>query len=117
MRDPEQRLADILDAIEHIERYATRGRSAFEDDELIQSWFIRFLQVIGEAARALPQEIREKAPGVDWSEIIGMRHVLVHDYFGIDTEVVWNAVEEDLPRLKAEVIALIRSLGLPDETA
>ena len=58
MRDARERLQDILDAIEHIQRYAARGREAFEADELHQNWFVRHLQIIGEAARLLPEEIR-----------------------------------------------------------
>lgn len=59
MRDPKERLRDIIEAINNIERYALRGRDAFEKDELIQTWFVRHLQVIGEAARALPQIERD----------------------------------------------------------
>src|SRR3990170_4461691 len=59
-----------------------------ETDELIQSWIVRHLQIIGEAARALPEAVREQAPAVPWSRIIGMRHILVHDYRGIDTGIV-----------------------------
>lgn len=103
MRMPRERLADILEAIARIERYAARGREAFERDELIQNWVVRHLQVIGEAARALPEEKRGLAPEVPWPKMIGMRHILVHDYFGIDTEVVWNVVERDLPGLKREI--------------
>lgn len=54
MRDPNERLRDILDAIANIERYAARGRQVFEADELIQNWFVRHLQIIGEAAYSLP---------------------------------------------------------------
>ena len=54
MRDPRERLQDVLEAIERIERYAARGREAFEKDELIQNWFVRHLQIIGEAARVIP---------------------------------------------------------------
>ena len=103
MRDPRERLQDILEAIGHIDRYAARGREAFEADELIQSWFVRHLQIIGEAARALPEEIRAKMPDIPWSQVIGMRHILVHDYFGIDTEVVWDAVQRDLPSLQEKI--------------
>ena len=80
MRDPRERLRDMLEAIEHIERYASRGRDAFERDELIQNWSVRHLQIIGEAARATPQEVRERAANVPWSKITGMRHILMHEY-------------------------------------
>ncbi|MEK6711513.1 MAG: DUF86 domain-containing protein [Nitrospinota bacterium] len=103
MRAPRERLEDILEAIACVERYTARGREAFERDELIQNWVVRHLQIIGEAARALPEEVRGLALEVPWPKIIGMRHVLVHDYFGIDTEVVWNVVERDPPGLKREI--------------
>jgi uncharacterized protein with HEPN domain len=110
VRDPRERLEDILEAIGHIDRYAARGREAFEADELIQSWFVRHLQIIGEAARALPEEIRAKMPDIPWSKVIGMRHILVHDYFGIDTEVVWDAVQRDLPSLREKITSLLQHL-------
>ena len=110
MRDPRERLEDILEAIGHIDRYAARGREAFEADELIQSWFVRHLQIIGEAARALPEEIRAKMTDIPWSKVIGMRHILVHDYFGIDTEVVWDAVQRDLPSLREKITGLLQHL-------
>ena len=110
MRDPRERLEDILEAIGHIDRYVARGREAFEADELIQSWFVRHLQIIGEAARALPEEIRAKMTDIPWSKVIGMRHILVHDYFGIDTEVVWDAVQRDLPSLREKITGLLQHL-------
>ena len=108
MRDPNERLRDILDAIANIERYAVRGRQAFEGDELIQSWFVRHLQIIGEAAYAVPRELRDQEPDIPWTKIIGMRHILVHDYFAIDTDVVWDAVEHDLPDLKVKIQAIFQ---------
>jgi len=110
VRDPQARLEDVLEAIGNIERYASRGRDAFERDELIQSWCVRHLQIIGEAARGLPQEVKDKATGIPWARIVGMRHILVRDYFGIDTNAVWDAVESDLPSLKRRVETLLRSL-------
>ena len=84
MRAPEERLRDILEAIASIERCLDRGKAAFEQDELLQGWFVRNLQIIGEAARAIPGEIRALAPEIEWSRIIGMRNVLVHGYFEVD---------------------------------
>jgi len=109
MRDPKERLQDILEAIGHIERYAAYGREEFEKSELIQSWFIRHLQIIGEAARALPSELKEKTTSVPWGKIIGMRHILVHGYFEIDTEVVWNVVTRDLNELKREILNILQT--------
>ena len=60
MRDPKERLRDVLEAIASIERYAARDRQVFESDELIQNWFVRHLQIIGEAAYALPKELRDQ---------------------------------------------------------
>ncbi|HXH08952.1 MAG TPA: DUF86 domain-containing protein [Alphaproteobacteria bacterium] len=110
MRDPRERLRDMVEAIEHIERYASRGRDTFERDELIQNWIVRHLQIIGEAARAMPQEVRERATHIPWSKIIGMRHILVHDYFQIDTDIVWDFVEHDLSDLKQALHGLLDEL-------
>jgi len=91
MRDPKERLRDILED-RSIERYQDGDRARLEKDELLQVWFLRHLQIIGEAARALPEEIQALAPEISWSEIIGMRNVLIHGYFQIDIDIVWNAV-------------------------
>lgn len=103
MKDDRERLRDIQEAIERIERYAARGKEVFERDELIQNWMVRHLQIIGEATRALSQDFRERHIDLPWSEIIGMRNILVHDYFGIDADVVWQAVIRDLPALKKKI--------------
>ena len=110
MRDSRERLRDILEAINNIERYASRGRPEFEADELLQNWFVRHLQIIGEAARALPEDVRNRMPDIPWLKIIGMRHILVHDYFEIDTQVVWEVVVRDLPALKEKIETLLRRL-------
>lgn len=108
MRDYNERLLDIMEAIERIEKYAARGREAFEHDELIQTWIIYHLQIIGEAVSALPNSIREKYYEIPWSQIIGMRNILVHAYFGIDVDVVWSVVVNDLPDLKQKIEKAIR---------
>lgn len=108
MRDDRERLQDVLEAIERIEKYSAKGRKAFESDELVQNWIVRHLQIIGEATRSLSLDLREKHPDISWSKIIGMRNILVHDYFGIDVDVVWSAVERDLPELKRKITALLK---------
>jgi uncharacterized protein with HEPN domain len=101
-RDP-QRLQDILEAIERIERVAAQGQTAFEGDEMIQVWILHHVQIIGEATRALSEDLRKKHSHIPWSAIVGMRNILVHDYFGIDLKEVWSVVERDLPALRREV--------------
>ena len=110
MRDPRERLMDILEAIERIERYANRGRAVFEGDELIQVWMVSHIQIIGEACNALPPELQAHHPQVPWREIIGMRHILVHHYFEVDLDIVWTTLERDLPQLKRAVEAMLAEL-------
>jgi uncharacterized protein with HEPN domain len=107
VRDQRERLLDILEAIEKTEKYAARGKAAFERDELVQIWTLHHLQIVGEAARTLEPDLRESFSEIPWTQIIGMRNVLVHHYFEIDTEVVWSVVEKDLPLLKNQIQALL----------
>ena len=103
MRDDRERLLDILEAIERIEKYTARGRTAFVEDELIQTWVLHHLQIIGEAVRAMSSDTISKAEDIEWSRIIGMRNILVHNYFGIDTDIVWAVIESDLQTLKLKI--------------
>jgi len=110
VKDDRERLLDILEAVERIEKYTRRGRRAFESNELIQNWIIHHLQIIGEAARALSHSFKTKPSKIRWSEIIGMRNILVHDYFGIDVEVVWSTVKDDLPTLKRQIESILKEI-------
>jgi uncharacterized protein with HEPN domain len=71
----------------------------------------RHLEIIGEAARAIPQQFKEQHPDVPWRQINGMRNALIHMYFGIDQDVVWAVVENDLPVLKAQVDAVLHDMS------
>ena len=113
MRSDRQRLQDILDAINHIRRYAKRGRRAFETDELVHTWMIHHIQIIGEAASKLTASFRRRHSQLPWPLIIKMRHVLVHDYFGIDLAEVWAVVERDLPVLKRQINQLLKQYPQP----
>jgi uncharacterized protein with HEPN domain len=100
----------MVEAIAAIERYRDRDKGAFEKDELLQTWFLRHLQIIGEAARSVPEDVRAMAPDIPWPKIIGMRNVLVHGYFDIDKDVVWDAAHRDVPSLKPAIQRLLRVL-------
>ena len=107
MRDDRERLRDILEAIERIERYTAKGREEFERDELIQTWVVHHIQIIGEAARKLSEEVRSEHDQVPWPAIIAMRNILVHDYFSVDIDEVWSTVERNLPDLKANISSIM----------
>jgi uncharacterized protein with HEPN domain len=107
MRDDRERLRDIKDAIEQIEKYTSRGHAAFSANELLQIWVVHFLRIIGEACRALSEKIRENYPEIPWKEIIGFRNLLVHQYFGIDLDAIWDIVENDLPSLKNHIEGIL----------
>jgi uncharacterized protein with HEPN domain len=110
MRSDRERLLDILEAIERIEKYAEEGKGAFEMDELIQTWVVHHITIIGEACRSLPADFQARYTNVPWADIIGMRNLLVHHYFGIDTEAVWGVVEYDIPELKMNIQEILKSL-------
>jgi uncharacterized protein with HEPN domain len=111
MRDTRERLRDILEAIERIERYACRGKATFENTELIQVWMVSHLQIIGEASNTLPKELQTRYPEVPWRDIIGMRHILVHHYFDIDLDIVWVTIDHNLPTLKRTVERMLAELS------
>ena len=107
MRDDRERLLDIKEAIEKIQKYASRGKEAFIEEELIQTWIVHHIQILGEAAARLSDEFQEQNSDIPWFKIIGMRNILVHNYFGIDIEAVWSVVENDLPVLDEQIIKLL----------
>ena len=109
MRDDRQRLLDILDAVERIEKYSVKGRDTFFSNELIQIWIVHHLETIGEACRGVSDDFKAKHAEIDWRSIIGMRTILAHKYFDIDLDIVWRAVESDLPNLRQEVESILRT--------
>ena len=110
MRDARNRLQDILDAIGQIEAEQAKGKAAFDASPLVQVWMIHHLMIMGEAVRAVDPAFRQRYPSVPWRQIAGMRNILVHDYFRINQEIVWETVERHLPTLKAEIRAILDSL-------
>jgi len=107
MRDDPERLRDILKAIDQILTKTVGGKSAFDNDEMLQVWVIHHLQIIGEAARALSAEFRQQQPDEVWAKASGMRNILVHHYFEININRIWNVVVDDLPSLRSRVASLL----------
>jgi uncharacterized protein with HEPN domain len=110
MRGERERLLDILEAIERIEKYAVDGKPAFEADELIQTWVVHHITIIGEACRSLSDDFQARYSNIPWADIIGMRNILVHHYFGIDTDAVWSVVDHDIPDLKFNIETILKNI-------
>jgi uncharacterized protein with HEPN domain len=91
MRDDRERLQDILEAIARIDKYTAQGRQAFEGDELVQTWVVHHLMILGEAVGRVSDTLRGRHPEVPWSQIVAMRNILIHRYFDVDADEVWAA--------------------------
>lgn len=92
---------DILEAILELEDFTRSMKfEDFVDDRKTVNAVVRSLEVIGEAAKKIPGNVREKYPGIPWKRMAGMRDKLIHEYFGIDLEIVWEVVTNEIPPLK-----------------
>ncbi|MHB8482961.1 MAG: HepT-like ribonuclease domain-containing protein [Nitrospiria bacterium] len=103
-------LEDILEAIRKIEEY-TKGISfkKFCENNMAIDAVIRNFEVIGEATKNIPKKIVEKYPDVEWKEAVGFRNILIHDYFGIDLEAVWETIRNNIPPYKKHVTEVLKS--------
>jgi uncharacterized protein with HEPN domain len=113
MRDDRTYIEDILEAIARIERYAAKGKDAYDRDELVQTWMVHHIQLIGEATGKLSDELKARHPEVPWAVIKAMRNVLVHFYFGVNLNKVWQTVENDIPALKLQIEAVLQEFPPP----
>ena len=105
-------LNDILESISDIKEFtAGMTQESFSKDKKTIKAVVRSLEVIGEAAGKIPQQIRDGYPEVSWQEIIGMRNRLIHEYFGIDLDIIWQTIEEDLKPLEVVVQSIVDDLS------
>jgi uncharacterized protein with HEPN domain len=103
-RPAELLLEDMREAIAKIERYtAGLDQAGFVADDKSVDAVVRNLEVIGEAARQLPEEFVRRYPRIEWRKIAGLRNRIVHDYFGLDLEIIWQILRSDLPALKRDL--------------
>jgi uncharacterized protein with HEPN domain len=114
MRSDRLRLQDILDAIEIVARYLPTDRAAFDRDPPIQSHIYRHVMMIGEAAWKLSQRLKDQHPQVPWKQIEGMRHIMVHDYFKVDWDVVYATARFHIPALKSHIETILNSLPIEE---
>lgn len=115
MRTDADRLTDILSAIAKIRERAAGSLDAFERDEMLQVWVIHHLQVIGEAARGISQGVKDRRPEVQWPQIVALRNILVHEYFGLNLHQVWMMAQKDIPELEKQIQRLRADLESDSE--
>lgn len=108
-------LDDILISITKIERYtANLSRDAFFQDERTVDAVVRNLQIIGEAVKNIPDELRQAYPQIEWRKVAGLRDILAHAYFAIDDHIIWDILQTKLNDLNASITQMKRDLQSAD---
>src|SRR5690606_37316448 len=107
-----QRLMHIFESIKEIESYTSNvSIEIFLSNSMMRFASIKHIEIIGEAANYISDETKINFSDIEWRQIIGLRHILVHEYFGIDEFIIWQIIIEDIPKLKLAVIAVIEFLS------
>ena len=108
MKDNGAYLRHIRDALDDISTYTSAGRDAFFAERMRQDATLRKLEIIGQAVKNLSDETKSREPDIPWKQIAGLRDKVIHDYFGVNLEIVWAVVEKELPRLEQAVRRLLQ---------
>lgn len=111
-KDPRVYLAQILERIERIVRYTKSGKASFFANPIVQDAVIRNLEVIGEAAKRIPDGYKASLPNIPWRGLTGLRDVLIHQYEGVSLDEVWRIVEHELPGLRETIRKVLPPLDV-----
>ena len=105
------RLNHIYEAILEIEKYIlNRNFSDFISNSMLRFACIKQLEIIGEASNHISQETQNEFSDIQWAQIVGMRNLFIHEYFGIDLNIVWQIIEFDIPELKTKIFEIIEQM-------
>ena len=110
MKDDRVYLWHIRDCIDRILDYTSGGQTAFLADSKTQDAVIRNLEIIGEAVKNISADLKSAHSEIPWQRIAGMRDRMIHEYFGVNLQIVWERVEQDVPELKQRVEAILKAL-------
>ncbi|PIN94484.1 DUF86 domain-containing protein [Candidatus Pacearchaeota archaeon CG10_big_fil_rev_8_21_14_0_10_31_9] len=102
-------LEDMLEAIGRIEKYV-KGLSyeKFKDNNLVSDAVLRNLEIVGEAAKNISEELKDRYDDVEWKKIVGLRDILIHAYSGVDLEIIWDVIKNKLPGLKDSIVRIVK---------
>jgi uncharacterized protein with HEPN domain len=109
-RDWKLLLEDIRESIQKIEKYvADSTLEQFKTNELVIDAVVRNLEIVGEASRMMPEEGRKKLSNLPWNNMVGLRNRIIHEYFGVDLNIIWYIVKNELPSVKNQIDSELKS--------
>lgn len=108
-------LEDILVAMSKIISYSKDiGYDDFVENTMLNEAVIRNLEIIGEASKNIPQNLREQYPNISWKSMIGLRNIMIHEYFGVDLTIVWKIVTQNIPETKPMIEGMIKQIKMTE---
>lgn len=102
---------DIVDAITKIESYIKDlDYNTFAQNSMIIDAVIRNLEIIGEATKNIPDDVKKRYQGIPWKRMIGLRNIVIHEYFGVDLDNIWKIINENIPAVKPDILKILDEL-------